>query len=124
MATRALLLATILALAPAPALAGESPKAILVHCGADTCLRLSGHRVRATVAVRIDGHTLAVEGARAWRVTVPLSTARSWRIARGDTLAVTLADDDAGTEHIETAILPPGSLGSRLELASLEVRAH
>jgi hypothetical protein len=124
MATRAILLTTILALAPSPALAAGSPRATLVHCGADTCLRLSGHRDRATVAVRIDGHTLAVEGARAWRITVPLSTARSWRIAHGDTLAVTLADDDTGTELIETAILPPGALGSRLELASLEVRAH
>ena len=124
MATRAILFATILALAPSPALAKKSPSATLVHCGADTCLRLSGHRARATVAVRIDGHRLTVEGARAWRITVPLSTARSWRIARGDTLAVTLADDDAGTEHIETAILPPGALGSRLELAALEVRAH
>lgn len=96
----------------------------LVRCGADSCLRLSGHRAGAEVAVRVDGHDLHVEGERAWRATVPLSTARTWAIGRGYSVAVTLVDVGAGTERRQSVALPPGSLGSRLELASLVVRAH
>lgn len=122
MAARALLLASMMAMAAAPAMAERSPQATLVHCGADTCLRLSGHRERVATAVRVDGRDLAVEGGRAWRITVPLSVARTWPIARGDRLDVTLTD--AGREQRMTVLLPPGALGAPLELASLVISAH
>lgn len=122
MAARALLLASITAMAAAPAMAERSPQATLVHCGADTCLRLSGHRDRAATAIRVDGRDLAVDGGRAWQIIVPLSTARTWPIAPGDRLDVTLAD--AGKEQRLTVLLPPGALGTRLELASLVISAR
>jgi hypothetical protein len=96
----------------------------LVHCGAETCLRLSGHRPHAAVAVRIAGRDLAVEGNRAWHMTVPLSTARDWPGAAAGTLRLTLADARTGIETTEAAALPPGSLGTRVELATLVVRAY
>jgi len=104
-----------------PVEAESAAQARLVHCGADTCLRLAGHRPDATTAVSVGGRELAVEGGRDWRATVPLATARTWPIARGYALRVTLADAAAGTERIQSVPLPPGSLGSHVELASLVV---
>lgn len=108
----------------APAQAGWQAKARLVHCGADTCLRLSGYRPRETMIVRVGLRDLAVEGDRAWRATIPLDVSRTWPITRTYALRVTLVDPDAGTERIETVMLPPGSLGSRTEIASLIVSAR
>lgn len=105
----------------APAQAKAGAHARLVHCGADTCLRLSGHRPGATTAIRIGGRALAVEGGRTWQATVPLATARTWPIARGYALRLILADSTSGLERTESVMLPPGALGSHLELASLVV---
>lgn len=99
-------------------------RAQLVHCGAETCLRLSGHRSHAGVAVRVAGHELAVTGDRAWHATVPLSTARDWPHASGGTIALTLADASTGLETPDAAAAPPGALGRRVELVSLQVHAH
>ncbi|WP_221234520.1 hypothetical protein [Sphingomonas aerophila] len=111
--------------APAlPAQAGQPTAARLVACGADSCLRLSGHRSSPSVSVQVNGRDLPVEGERAWQVTVPLSTARTWAIAHGYSVILTLVDAQAGTGHSVAVALPPGSLGTRLELASLIVRAH
>ena len=108
----------------APAQAGQQMRARLVYCGADSCLRLSGYRARATMIVRIGGRDLAVEGDRAWQATIPLDVARAWPIARNYALRVVLVDPDAGTERVETVMLPPGSLGSRTEIASLTISAR
>jgi hypothetical protein len=108
----------------APAQAERPISARLVHCGMGTCLRLAGRRAGPGVAVRADGHALAVTGERSWRATVPLEEARRWRVVRGYALAVTLADPVAGTEHSQAVAIPPGALGARLELASLIVRAR
>lgn len=87
-------------------------------------MRLSGHRPQPTTAILIGGAAVAVEGARAWRVTVPLKTARAWTRSSGDALMLTLADTRTGTERVERVPLPPGALGRRLELATLLVRAR
>ncbi len=107
-----------------PAHAAGAPQARLIHCGDNTCLRISGHRPRSAVAVRIGGQDLAVAGGRTWRVTVPLTIARAWPTSSGYALTLTLADPQAGTEGKEAVALPPGALGPRVELASLVIRAH
>ena len=120
--TRAALL-LVLAVAATPGQATGISRARLVHCGDDTCLRISGHRPSPAVAVRIGGQDLAVEGGRAWRATVPLATARTWPTAAGYALTLTLVDTRAGTESVDRVMLPPGALGQRVELASLIVHA-
>lgn len=107
-----------------PAHANDVPEAQLVHCGADTCLRIHGHRPAAAVEVRIGGHALAVEGGRDWRVTMPLTTARAWFTASGEILPLTLFDARHQSEKTVDLILPPGALGRRVELASLVIRAR
>jgi hypothetical protein len=107
-----------------PAQAERATRARLVHCGADSCLRLSGHRMGVTTVVRIGGLELEVDGDRHWQATVPLTLARTWPIVRGYALRVVLADTAAGTERSETVVLPPGALGSRIEMASLVVSAR
>ena len=107
-----------------PDSAAAAPKARLVHCGEATCLRISGRRPHAGVAVRIAGQPLMVKGNRSWRATVPLATARDWASARGGTLTVTLADAQTGGESTQIVTLPPGALGKRRELASLIVSAY
>jgi hypothetical protein len=118
----ALSLGLALGLVPGAALAATQAK--LVHCGQETCLRLSGHRAHTQVAVRVAGHTLAVEGDRAWHATVPLATARDWASASGSVMMLTLTDGQAGGERQEAVTLPPGALGRRVELATLMVSAH
>lgn len=108
----------------APAQAERQTRARLVSCGENSCLRLSGYRARADMVVRIGEHDLAVEGDRAWQATVPLNVARAWPIARNYALRVTLVDPDEGAERGETVMLPPGSLGSRTEIASLIISAR
>lgn len=107
-----------------PEIAIAAPKARLVHCGNATCLRISGRRPHAAVAVRVAGHPLAVEGNRSWHATMPLATARDWASAHGGTLMVTLADTRTGGESTEVVTPPPGALGKRTELASLIVSAY
>lgn len=113
-----------LAMAAIPDTAVAAPKARLVHCGDATCLRISGRRPHAAVAVRLAGHPLMVEGNRSWRATVPLTTARDWASADGGTLTVTLIDSRSGSESVERVALPPGALGKRIELANLIVSAY
>ena len=113
-----------LAMTAIPGSAVAAPKARLVHCGDATCLRISGRRPHAAVAVRVAGRPLMVGGKRSWRATVPLATARDWASADGGRLTVTLADARTGDESMETVALPPGALGKRIELASLIVSAY
>lgn len=108
----------------APARAASPPQARLVHCGAEACLRLSGQRSSVAVTIGIGGRELAVAGGRNWRAIVPLQLARTWPISRGYALRIVFADAATGTEHAEPAMLPPGALGSGVELASLVVHAR
>lgn len=113
-----------LAMAAAPKVAIAAPEARLVHCDAGTCLRISGRRPHAAVTVRVAGHTLAVQGNRIWRATLPLATARDWASSHGGALMATLTDPVTGDERVEAVTLPPGALGQRIELASLVVSAY
>lgn len=113
-----------LAMTATPGSVTAAPRARLVHCGDETCLRISGRRSHSAVIVQIAGHDLAVEGEHAWRTTVPLRTARGWVNRSGDMLMLTLADTQAGTERIDAVALPPGALGKRVELATLVIQAH
>ena len=103
-----------LAMVATPGSTFAAPRTRLVHCGDATCLRISGRRPHAAVAVRVAGHTLRVEGKRAWRATVSLATARGWAGTRDGTLPVTLIDVRTGSESTELAMLPPGALGRRI----------
>lgn len=107
-----------------PAAAERTSSARLVHCGGETCLRLSGRRVGAATAVRVDGRDLPVVGERSWQVTVPLAEARTWRLIRGYAVPITLVDRASGAERMLAVPVPPGALGARMELASLIVRAR
>ncbi|WP_445191610.1 hypothetical protein ACT009_13660 [Sphingomonas sp. Tas61C01] len=118
---RSLLALATLAL---PSLAAAAPDARLVHCGAHTCLRLTGSRADAAVLVRVAGRAMPVEGARSWRVDLPLAATSGIADPSGQTVTITLADPRTGTERTDTAILPPGALGKPVELASLTVYAH
>ena len=110
--------------AAAPAAAEHPASARLVHCGAETCLRLSGQRDEADTRVQVDGRDLPVTGARSWQATVPLAQARAWRLTRGYAVPVTLIDRASGAERTSPVAVPPGALGARVELASLIVRAR
>jgi hypothetical protein len=111
---------TSFATAVVPAHATE---ARLVHCGPETCLRLSGHRQDAAVEVRVAGSLLATDGGRDWQATVPLAFARAWVTPSADAMSITLADARSGTERTETVPLPPGALGRHVDLATLVVHA-
>jgi hypothetical protein len=101
-----------------------APHAQLVHCGNETCLRISGHRAHPAIAIRIAGQNLAVVGERSWRATVPLSTARDWVNASAQALKLTMIDTLSGAESVEAVPLPPGAFGNHVELATLVVRAY
>jgi hypothetical protein len=113
-----------LALAAIPGAAVAGPRSRLVNCGDKTCLRISGHRSSSAVTIRIAQKPLTVEGDRAWRATVPLSTAREGANASLDRLMLTMTDVKTGVEMVDTVALPPGALGRRVELASLDVNAY
>jgi hypothetical protein len=108
----------------APGQAQAAPDARLVHCGQDTCLRISGRRANAEVAIRIGGHELAAQGERNWRITVPLAIARGWMMPSGDALELTLVDPRNNTTSLQKSVLPPGALGRRVELVTLVVSAR
>lgn len=95
-----------------------------MHCGAGTCLRVSGRRTDQDVVVRIAGRGVAVEGQRSWRTILPLATAREGLDAAGQLLRLSLVDPTTGNEEVQTALLPPGALGRPVELATLTVHAH
>lgn len=112
------------ALVASPGAVAAAPRAMLVHCGVDTCLRVTGKRAHAAVEVRIAGRAVAVAGAGSWHATLPLAATRSGVDSSGQLLVLTLVDPLTGVEQVQTAILPPGALGRPVELASLVVYAH
>jgi len=110
-------LSTLLAIGmPAPAFAAPAPSAKLVDCGSESCLQVSGHRDKATSEVSINGHVVAAQGARKWRLRLPVNTVRAWSEPYARTISVSVA----GAEH--EADLPIGMLGHTGNLAMLVVR--
>ena len=118
---RSLLALAALAL---PGIAAAAPDARLVHCDAGTCLRLTGSRADAAVLVTVAGREMTVEGARSWRVDLPLAATSGIADPTGQTVTITLVDPRTGAERTAIAILPPGALVRPVELASLIVHAH
>ncbi len=105
-----------------PATAATELRTRVVGCGADSCLLVSGTRADAGSAVSINGHPVAVEGGRSWRVRVPVGTIRAWSPPLARTIAVGLSDDGTRAETVSLARLPIGLLGHADQLASLVVR--
>jgi hypothetical protein len=111
----------LLALSPllaisAPALAGPAPATRLVACGAQSCLQVTGRRDDATAQIRINGHEVETQGARHWRVRVPVSTVRAWSPPHAQSISVAVAD------VAQLAPLPIGMLAPKRDLAMLVVR--
>lgn len=104
-----------------PALAASEPSTRVVECGAGSCLQVSGHRDNSAASVTLNGHAVAVEGARNWRVSVPVQTVREWSEPRARTITVAVADTAARTEA--EADLPIGLLGHSENLAVLYISA-
>ena len=107
------------ALAAAPLEIGAKTR--LQHCGADTCLLITGHRSDANAPVLLAGHDVAVQGKRRWRVALPLDTVRNWVAPFARSIAVQV--DGAGGAEAK-ARLPIGLLGHDMDLAFLDVSAH
>jgi hypothetical protein len=102
-----------------PALAGSEPSTRVVQCRSGSCLQVSGHRDDAAASVSLNGHAVVVEGARNWRVLVPVQTVREWSEPRARTITVAVADTPARTEA--EADLPIGLLGHSENLAVLYI---
>jgi len=100
----------------APAMAATELSTRLVECGSRSCLIVSGHRDDAASKVSINGHAVAVEGARRWRVRVPVETVRAWSAPYARTIAVSVAGASVDAK------LPIGLLGHVENLAMLVVR--
>jgi hypothetical protein len=117
------IVATTALQAPAPAAAPSSfdAETRLRHCGGATCLMVTGHRSDATAPVTLAGHAVTVQGARNWRVAVPLETVRAWSAPFARTIAVQIGGADGGAAM--RARLPIGLLGHVTDLAFLDVRA-
>lgn len=101
----------------APATAMAETAARVVRCGAASCLLISGRRVAEAAGIAVNGHDVAVQGARNWRVRLPIATVKAWSEPYARSIAVSVAGmpDDVA--------LPIGLLGQPHDLAMLVVRA-
>lgn len=102
-----------------PATAAPSTK--LVRCGAETCLRIAGHREDPASIVSINDHVVPVEGKRGWRIDLPVEVVREWSAPYARTIDVSLQDPETQRETNATVDLPIGLLGLATNLASLVV---
>ncbi len=119
---RSIDLAALLAAALLPAAASAAPQAKLVSCEPVDCLQVSGTRASPDAAVLINGHEVAVEGGRRWRVRLPVATVRDWSSPRARTIRVTLTTPAQDRTIDHDTDLPVGLLGGRIDLAALVVR--
>ena len=96
----------------------------LVTCGHDTCLLVTGSRQFRDDPVAINGHRVAVQGGRNWRLYLPMATVRAWSTPYARSLFIAegtiVTSEGAGRE----VSLPIGLLGHTSDLAALEVRAR
>jgi len=104
-----------------PASAAREPSARLVHCGEQSCLRISGHRESATSVVLINGNVVPAEGQRNWEVDLPIDTVRDWSAPYARTIEVSLLDRETQRGASASVGLPIGLLGGVTELAALVV---
>jgi hypothetical protein len=118
---RILALAAVAALScTSPALAGSEPSTRLVSCRSGSCLVVSGHRDSPSAAVLINGHAVAVEGARRWRISLPVETIRAWSEPLARSIEVATIDATTQDKTAAEADLPIGLLG-HAELTSVVV---
>lgn len=115
LAPAALLLASSGMAAPALAQPDGAPSLRVVECGAESCLRLSGHRADAGAPVKINGHDIAVTGQHHWTARVPVAKLRHWSAPYAPSILVSVANEEHSTR------LPVGLLGTRGDLAMLVV---
>jgi len=111
----------ILASFASPASAAPEPSAKLVHCGEESCLRISGHRESPASVVRINGNVVPAEGRRKWEVDLPIRTVRDWSAPHARTIEVSLHDPETQRAASTSVDLPIGLLGGVNDLASLVV---
>jgi hypothetical protein len=107
-----------------PALAEVKPSTRLVSCGGESCLLVTGHRDSADAEVRVNGHAVAVQGKRNWRVRLPVSTVRDWSAPFARKIEVSTYNLAAPTVASQFARLPIGLLGHVPDLASLVITMH
>ena len=122
LAPGAVLAVVLIAALASPASAAAEPMTRLVDCEAGSCLLVTGRRAHAASAVSINGHAVAVEGSRKWRVTLPVATLRLWSAPYARTITVSVVDASTRADASAEADLPIGLLGHVENLAMLVVR--
>src|ERR1700741_753764 len=106
-----------------PACAATEPRTRLVACEAGSCLLVTGYRANAASAVSINGRTVLADGARRWRVRVPVDTVRAWSAPFARTITVSVVDAETRNDATAEVDLPIGLLGQVEQLAMLVVSA-
>ncbi|TIX49834.1 hypothetical protein [Alteraurantiacibacter aquimixticola] len=104
-----------------PALAEMDPRARLVRCGEESCLRISGFREDPAFTVSVNGRKFTVEGKNSWRVRLPVDTVREISSPQARTIEISLRNPHTNTETSASTPLPIGLLGGITTLTSLEV---
>ena len=113
---KTLALGALLSAALASSGSAAEPKTRVVACKAGSCLLVTGRRADGASLVNINGHAVAVEGSRKWRVSLPVDTVREWSAPYARTITVAV-----GTDASAEADLPIGLLGHAEDLAMLIV---
>jgi len=117
----ALVGAGVVASLASPTAAAPEPKTKLVPCGAESCLRITGHREDPALVVMINGHVVPVARTRRWQADLPLDMVREWSAPYARTIDVSLHDPATQRYAISSVDLPIGLLGHATDLASLVV---
>ena len=95
----------------APACAATEPRTRVVACETGSCLLVTGRRTNTASMVSINGRTVSAEGARKWRVLVPVDTVRKWSAPFARTIVVSVVDAGTRTDATAEVDLPIGLLG-------------
>ncbi|MFA6114019.1 MAG: hypothetical protein WC729_08500 [Sphingomonas sp.] len=122
LALAAIPVAGLVAALSSPAYAATEPRARLVACEAGSCLLVTGYRANTASAVSINGRAVPAEGARKWRVRVPVDTVREWSAPFARTITISVVDAETRTDATAEVDLPIGLLG-QVDLAVLVVSA-
>lgn len=117
------LAAILLAGFSSPSYAATEPRTRLVPCQAGSCLLVTGYRANAASAVSINGRMVPADGARKWRVRVPVDTVRAWSAPYARTITVSVVDAETRADATAEVDLPIGLLGQAEQLAMLVVSA-
>lgn len=113
--------AVVMACLASPTVAAPEARTKLVQCGAQSCLRITGHREDPALTVAINGHPVPVEGKHRWHADLPLDVVREWSPPYARTIEVSLHHPETQYRVIASIDLPIGLLGHSTDLASLVV---